>query len=111
LVIYLLIYIFAITSQYDEVWFQYCARNWLCEVPVTVCVDGQCQTVRVFVDYEVMVSRTDPQIPEGAGVGWNDQWCWQRNAEPVWCESVDEEIVKSGPKPILVCWTMMSWSS
>jgi len=65
----------------------------------------------VFVDYEVLVSRTDPQIPEGAGVGWNDQWCWQGSAEPVWCGNEDEEIVKSGPKPILVCWTTMNWSS
>lgn len=84
--IYLLIYIFAITSLYDEVWFQYCARNLLCEVPVTVCVDGQCQTVMVFVDYEVLVSRTAPEIPDGAGVGWNDYSCWEGDAMEVECE-------------------------
>jgi len=65
----------------------------------------------VFVDYEVLVSRTDPQIPEGAGVGWNDQWCWRGNANQIWCGNGAEEIAASGPKPILVSWTLMSWSS
>ena len=29
-------------TTFDDVWFSYCARNWLEEVPVTVCVDGEC---------------------------------------------------------------------
>ena len=95
----------------DVIWLQYCARNWLKEVPVSVSLNGETWTVLVYIDHAVLASRTDPQIPEGAGVGWNDRWCWQGNANPIWCGSEEEEIVKSGPKPILVCWTMMSWSS
>jgi hypothetical protein len=40
----------------------------------------------VFVDYEVLVSRTAPEIPDGAGVGWNDYSCWEGDAMEVECE-------------------------
>lgn len=73
----------------DVIWLQYCARNWLQEVPVTVCVDGQCEIVMVYMDYEVLVSRSSPEIPDGAGVGWNDYSCWQGNAVEVECNGND----------------------
>jgi hypothetical protein len=73
-------------TTFDDVWFNYCARNWLTEVPVNICVDGQCQRILIYMDYQVMVSRTAPEIPEGAGVGWNDYSCWEGDAMEVECE-------------------------
>lgn len=95
----------------DVIWLQYCARNWLKEVPVSVSHEGQTWTVMVYMDYQVMASRTDPQIPEGAGVGWNDECGWQGNAEPVWFGNEGGATAVSGPMPILVSWTVMNWSS
>jgi len=72
-------------TTFDDVWFSYCARNWLEEVPVTVCVDGECEVVMVFMNLEVMASHTATEIPDGAGVGWNDYACWQGDAVEVEC--------------------------
>jgi len=70
----------------EVIWLQYCARNWLKEVPVSVSLNGETWTVLVYIDHAVLASRTDPQIPEGAGVGWNDYSCWQGDAVEVECE-------------------------
>jgi hypothetical protein len=77
-------------STIDNTWLEYCVRNWLLPAPVNVCVTDPndpnnliTYPIRVFINYEVMVSRTDSQIDAIAeqyghrpGIAWNDYYNW-----------------------------------
>lgn len=84
-------------AQIDDGWHQYCARNWLREVPVNVCLPDPNDPnvivdhpVRVRINYRVLISRDAPEIQQvlrdyyeqtgtyrSGGIAWNDEgWCY-----------------------------------